>query len=382
MPLKHSACGFIVLLMGCALAAGCDSVLRPHQANTIGPFSFSGYLDLRGDTQWVRVTPLRENLLTDPEPIDAVVTLEKVGGGGTALLKDSVFQFTDPHIGAVAYAHNFWTTERLEPGSRYRLRAVRSDGAASTATVEMPPALEFSLLNLEGTADTVAFRVRAEHVLFVELLHGMRNLAGEQASVLAKRQATARPATGPFPLAVEIDESPPIQVGLVPTGRIELRVAAARANWPFGPQLSDLDVTIPGRAPSNVENGLGYVGGVVTWTIPFHTCTELEIRPDGQRTCTLIYDARSTSIAGKVVRQPCGQPLQNTGIGLTERFAGGGEARLRWKTGWDGAYRFEGLEPGADLTLDLGPGTPVVPIPRLSPGGRYTVPDLAAPGGC
>jgi hypothetical protein len=342
----------------------------------------SGYLDLRGDTQWVRVMPVREDLLTDPEPIDAVVTLEKVGSSGTVTLNDSVFQFTDPRLGAVAYAHNFWTTERLEPTSRYLLRAVRSDGESSTATVEMPPALGFSLLNLEGTNDTIAFRVRAERVLFVELIHGMRTLAGEQASVISKRQPSSRPATGPFPLAIDIDESPPIQVGLTPTGRVELRIAAARGNWPFGPQLSDVDVTIPGRAPSNVEHGLGYVGGVVTWTIPLHTCTEVVIRPDGQRTCTLIYDERSASIAGRVVRQPCGTPLQNTDIRLTERFAGGGEARLRWKTGWDGGYRFEGLEAGASLALDLGPGTPSIEIPPLSPGQRYTVPDLAAPGDC
>jgi hypothetical protein len=51
-------------------------------------------------------------------------------------------------------------------------------------------------------------------------------------------------------------------------------------------------------------------------------------------------------------------------------------------TGWDGAYRFEGLEAGADLALDFGSGKPEVPLPRLSAGERYVVPDLTAPGGC
>jgi hypothetical protein len=372
----------VAALIACTSLSACDSVIRPHQENVIGPFAMSGYLDLRADTQWVRVMPIRENLLTTPDPIDAVVTLEKVGGGGTVALRDSAFQFRDNRLDAVGYAHNFWTTERLDPATRYLIRAVRSDGASSTATVDIPPELEFSLLNLEGTADTVAFRLKAEHLLFVELIHGMRNLAGDQASTVAKRQPSARPATGPFPLAVDIDESPPIQVGLVPTGRIELRVAVARADWPYGPQLSDIDATIPGRAPSNVEHGLGFVGGVATWTVPFHTCTELEIRPDGQRTCTMIYDSRSTSIAGRVLRQPCGKPLQNTDIWLTIRFAGGGAARLRWKTGWDGAYRFEGLEPGGELELDLGAGAPVHQIPPLASGQHYTVPDIALSDGC
>lgn len=54
--------------------------------------------------------------------------------------------FADPRPGTVGFAHNFWTTEPLEAEATYRLRAVRSDGAATTALVEMPPDLEVTLV--------------------------------------------------------------------------------------------------------------------------------------------------------------------------------------------------------------------------------------------
>jgi hypothetical protein len=65
-----------------------------------------------------------------------------------------------------------------------------------------------------------------------------------------------------------------------------------------------------------------------------------------------------------------------------ERFADGGAVVLSWRTGWDGEYRFEGLEPGADLVLEVGAEAPAVHLPRLGPGQRYVVPDLTVPDGC
>jgi hypothetical protein len=326
--------------------------------------------------------PVRENLLTDPSPIDAVVTLEDVKSGRTVTLNDSLFSFRDERLDGVAYAHNFWTTEHIEPKGQYRLRAVRSDGAATTALIDMPADLEFSFLNLEGGGDTARVQIRAERVLFVEMIHGIRTAAGEPAGVIVKRQPAAQPTSDPGIQALDIDESPPFQVGRVEIGRAELRIASARSDWPYDPRLPDKDIVLPELMPSNVENGVGFVGGVATWTIPFHSCTVLAARPGAHHPCTINYDARTASIAGRVIREPCGKPHQLADIRLTETFAGSDAVSLRWRTGWDGAYRFEGLEPGTDLVLDLGSGTPAMQLPRLSPGQRYAVPDLAVSDGC
>jgi hypothetical protein len=83
-----------------------------------------------------------------------------------------------------------------------------------------------------------------------------------------------------------------------------------------------------------------------------------------------------------VSRTPCGEPHALAEIRLVESFPDGGSISLRWKTDWNGRYRFEGLEPGTDLMLILGPGTSPVHLPSLAPGQRYIVQDLTVPFDC
>lgn len=133
------------VLLAATLAPACDVLFEPYAENTVGPFSVFGYLDLNADTQWVRVSPIRQNLLTDPAAIDAVVMLEHLGSGRVVTLRDSVFAFLDRRLDGAGYGHNFWTTEPLEPEATYRLAVVRSDGAATTATVEIPGGFDVDL---------------------------------------------------------------------------------------------------------------------------------------------------------------------------------------------------------------------------------------------
>ena len=142
----------------------------------MGPFSVFGYLDLAADTQWIRVTPIRQNIRPDSAAIDAVVTLEHAGSGRVVTLRDSLFRFADPDVaGSSAWVHNFWTTEPLEPEATYRLRVERSDGAATTAVVEMPAEPHLTLRFFENPE--VPFRlplqlvVESEHFLYTDVAY-------------------------------------------------------------------------------------------------------------------------------------------------------------------------------------------------------------------
>lgn len=367
-----------------ALVAGCEQPFQPFQENTGAIFSMFGYLDLKADTQWVRVMPVRHNLLLDPQPIDAVVTLEHLGSGRVVSLNDSLFRFVDPRLDGVAYAYNFWTTERLAPGESYRLRAVRSDGASTTATVVMPADLEFTFLNdIQAGRESALLRVRAERLLFVEVLFAMRNIAsGEGVGSVSVRDHWTFPADGPGTHGVAVSGDTLFRAGLRDARRQEIRIAVARSDWPYHPGLPDLDIALPGRVASNVENGVGFVGGVAAWTVPFHRCQELAPRGDRDHACAIPFNGRSASIAGRVIREPCGDLHVLADIRLKETFAGGGAIVRTWKTGWDGRYRFEGIEPGADLVLDLGPGTFEVHLPRLAPGERHIGSDIVVAAGC
>ncbi len=153
-------------------------------------------------------------------------------------------------------------------------------------------------------------------------------------------------------------------------------MAVATSDWPFHPDLSDLEVTLPGSMPSNVGNGYGYVGGVAEWTIPLHHCEMLEPRPGGESFCEHRFDARSASVSGRVIVTPCNDPLSLWPVRLTERFAGGGAVIRTWGTGWEGEYRFEGIEPGSELVLDLGPGMPAYTVPPLTPWEHFHAEDM------
>jgi hypothetical protein len=172
--------------------------------------------------------------------------------------------------------------------------------------------------------------------------------------------------------------------GLEDVRRLEVRVATARADWPFGANLSDAEIAIPGNLPTNVENGIGFVGGVARWTLPLHRCWAIQAKPNSERSCTTVFSARSASISGRVVRQARTVPKAVAILRLTERFPGGGAVTREGKSGWDDRYRFEGIEPGAELLLEfdsLSPA-PAVRLPRLSPGQRYVLPDISVPVGC
>ncbi len=377
-----------VVLFAAATMAGCDDAFDPYDRNGIGPFSVFGYLDTHAETQWIRVMPIRNQLIPDPAPIDAVVTLEDLGTGRVLTLRDSVFAFTDRGRNAVLYAHNFWTTETIEAGTVYRLTAMRSDGAATTAVVETPPESELTLRFLDhprapGVRESARVFVRGEHLLYAEVIYTVRDTKIDRGGspVPVRQISPLTPAPGTWEFAISRDSLH--RPGLEDVRRLEARVAVSASDWPFEPGLSAAEVAVPGAIPTNVENGVGALLGVATWTIPLPNCIPLAPGPDGAEECTTVFDGTTASVVGRVVHDPCGNLLDLPFVRLTERYADGGAVAWEWKADWTGAYRFEGLEPGAELIVEL-PGVPgsAVAIPPLQPGQRYEAPDLTIPRSC
>jgi hypothetical protein len=381
----------LVAVVASALVAGCDETVEPFLDSEDAIFSMFGYLDLNADTQWVRVMPVRRVLFLGPEPIDAVVTLEHQASGRIVTLHDSLFRFVDPLVGGVAYAHNFWTAEPIEPEASYRLVAYRPDGASTTAVVVMPPEAELVFLEdstgrRRGTGIAL-FEARAERVLSAEVLYGMGQLAGNPPALFPSTPIPGGgyetyPTPDPGTIGVQIDAQTLIRPGMEDVLRREIRIGVGRSDWPYHADLSDLEVTVPDSAPSNVENGHGFVGGVATWTIPFDACDTVEPRPDPAPLCATLFNAQSASIAGRVIRESCGEPHTLATVRLMERSPGGGGVMRTWKTGWSGEYRFQGIEPNAELLLGVGRETPAIQLPRLAVGERYMVPDIFVTADC
>ena len=132
-------------ILACILTAitvaGCDEAFSPIAPSEL-QLSVFGYLDASADTQWIRVMPIRALMLTSPDSFGTVVTLEELGTGRMIELRDSTFRFSDlqnPDVGSEGtYVHDFWTTERIQPGGAYRFSARLNGEEPAEAMVEIP----------------------------------------------------------------------------------------------------------------------------------------------------------------------------------------------------------------------------------------------------
>ena len=362
-------------LLSFALVAGCNEPFQPFSDGE-RVFSMFGYLDLNADTQWVRVRPLHQGFFLSPEPIDAMVTLEEVESGRIVTLTDSLLRIDDGRLGGVRYAHNFWTTEPLERGARYRLKAVRSDGAATTALVTMP---EDEQITMENESRIGSVFARSGDLLFVDARYLMQNTCNGGGYLIETRRERTKTRNG----GINFLNEPPFMQCRTYAGRTELQVVIGDpADRLFAPELSDLEIALPDRVPSNVENGVGFVAGLAVWSIPSHRCEVLAPSPDHERPCDIVYNRESASVEGMLVKEDCRGPADLTGIRLVEEFPTGSRVAIRWITGRSGEFRFFGIEPGAGLLLDVGRGEPPLRLPVLAPGERYVLGEVAVPIPC
>jgi hypothetical protein len=260
----------IALLVGFSVWSGCETTFDPFEDSDLA-FSLFGYLDASTDTQYVRVGALRQSAFEETA-LDASVRLVDVRRGETVLLRDSLFRFSN---GAVA--HNFWTTYPIRAGETYRVEAVRADGVASSAIVRVPapfplPELEagitlYSSPQFPPQAQSMVFfaierfaDLRIDYVLDDPDLTVTIPYLGRLSQTPSGQYFLAFNAYADVQKAVSgvagSDACPALR-------RARVFIAAATPDWPevlaFDPETQALP-----SVASNVANGLGYVGGVIT----------------------------------------------------------------------------------------------------------------------
>lgn len=253
-------------------------------------FSIFGYLDAAADTQWVRVSPAREQLNAPPEFPEMQVTLENLDSGETITMKDSLFA-----SGSGFNYINFYTLADIEPGRNYRVKAEKPDGRASQVTVATPA--EFPTPRL--LKDTSFWT--DEHIYQI-VINGVDKLVDVQTWWFVRIQSADGVEYKRFMFSykdrlewvevyggayvaefifeqeqAEIMDSPTIR--LAPDPEVEflhqqVYVAAAGPEW--NEEISSLDDLHYSQTElvSNVENGLGYMVGVYSKVIPYETCTD------------------------------------------------------------------------------------------------------------
>lgn len=273
---------FALLLLTClSLLSGCDQTFEPIQDNSRAPFSMFGYLDASADTQWVRVTPVRGQLDLSTNVPDMTVSVEDLETGNSATLNDSLFLFPDGfHI------LNAWgTTDILRPNETYRFKAERPDGAESHINITFPPDFPTPRLEIKESFDRAFLFIQdVENLVAVQvrtLAHVFSPSAGwDYVDVFWSTQRRIDEiAPGEYRVWMRPDSKFNVSVPIPPRDDLEIEylhhqvfVASGGPEWNEElADLEDIEYSLP-EVISNVENGTGYIFGIVSKSVPFKNC--------------------------------------------------------------------------------------------------------------
>ncbi|NBC16865.1 MAG: hypothetical protein GVY18_06055 [Bacteroidetes bacterium] len=275
-PLPSSLLPYLALLLLVAVSA-CDAGFDPIATNEDEFFSVYGVLDTGADTQFVRVSPVRETTAAPTPPLDATVraTAEETGRG--LAWQDSLVQVTDTTVGFL-----FFTTDAVTHGETYALAVRRSDGAETRARLTLPPSRTLS----EQPPERSLLGRLEQPVVWDGL-----SRAPHRATV----HYCVRPPTVDAPVLVSLpldEEGESVDDGWRLTVELEIdrSFVLQRLNRPVDDssvELHGLRMTIEERTeawrlpdPSaRIENGFGFFGGVARhegrWTLLPSTVDEL-----------------------------------------------------------------------------------------------------------
>lgn len=268
----------------------CGDEFNSVQDNSDTPFSIQGYLESPTDTNWVRISEVRNKLYLEEDAIlDATVTLEHLESGEVVTMEDSLFQIEEEY-----YAYNFWSTMSLEPEQSYLLTVERSDGETSSAKVTMPETFPEPEINASYYIGGKIHEV--EYLVAVDIHYTVRNDRNGQIKVF---QFSHRHHT--FSINFENgDELPSDEHNILIDDSADratitefykrgdsvidhtylsrsMYIASAGPDWVDFPSLDPLVKELP--EIGNVENGVGFLGGVVSRTFPM-PCDFCEENPN------------------------------------------------------------------------------------------------------
>ena len=265
------------------LVARCDQTIDPIVGEN-RPFTLWGYLDANADTQRGRVFSIEERLGIDRSgPIDAEAVSIDLATGLRRTWTDAEVVFSDSSVG-----HVFWAAFRAEHEQSYRLEVTRSDGAASSAEVTIPPAVEVELVDERNRIVVPAFiHGKPPNLVDVSVIYDAITLPPANpwppgsTTPPATRLKVAVPYSGKeeptadgwkyeiklrndFLVVQDEFEKNCLTRDLIALRRIDFRFLAADAQWAPPEKSFDPNLLIEPGTFSNIDNGFGFFGGGYT----------------------------------------------------------------------------------------------------------------------
>jgi hypothetical protein len=277
-------CLVVLLLLG-----ACEDTVDPI-LDSDRQLTLFATLDMARDTQYVRVIPIREDLLTDPSSLlEVTFTSTDLATGEILVWRDSLITFANGTTG-----HVFYTPLRIAPGHTYliEVQPVGSDLVTSAmTTVPVQPLATVMPENPGLFSQTILWEGVDRKPFFIE--HWYRFLASEQEPFrdyvlpyeAVNRAADANPNAWQVQLDFRHDRQvldtllTVDEVALAGLG-MEITVLDEAFVPPGG--VFDPEVLVQPGAFSNVENGFGFIGSVgrfsVEWIMDENFAHDLNYR--------------------------------------------------------------------------------------------------------
>jgi len=260
--------------------AGCNQTLDPIKERNTDRYSMFGYLDASVDTQWVRIIPLRHQLSQPPEKPAMKTTLIDLNRDQSSLMNDSLFLYPDGfHI------LNAWTTANVEPNNSYQIIVESPIEGESRVTVTTPkdfPVPDMFIPDTDLCYVVVTFKgverlADLQYRWYVKVIRpGWEYYRYFSANYRIQARQTE---PGEYRLVFDLRGARNGIEGamtLFPENttfevlRKELFVASGGPEWISYDELrsiDDLNYALP-EVYANIENGVGYVFGIVSKRIP------------------------------------------------------------------------------------------------------------------
>lgn len=263
-------------IIAMTLLSGCEEPFQPLQENDEYFYSVYGYLDASADTQWVRIMPVRETTNYSDEPIDATVTLTDLDTGQEIIMNDSLFILPQVAPGD-ALIWNFWTTHDITPSNNYTLTVERSDGAITTTTVNIPD--DYQEPEVDGR---YVYTRGVEHIAEARLdwiVLDKRDNTIHEFAITHTYKLVYYSSSDTYLLRIDpnndfvneiletLDANQP-EIEILET---DVVIIVAGNDWIDFSELGRDIIALP-KETSNIENGVGYLVGTVSKTVPFPVC--------------------------------------------------------------------------------------------------------------
>jgi hypothetical protein len=248
--------------------AGCEEALEPMQPNERYFYSVNGFLDASADTQWIRVMPVRESITPSTAIQEIpVVILEHLESGEVTTMKDSTFILGDNRV-----LLNYWTTMEILPEQTYRIMIEGPDERISSAETTIPEDYPLPFFSQpEFNADILIVR-EVEKLADVQVIYQIEMYNGVTFEIrYALLENSVRAQETLYRIPIEASE---LEIRLMTSYcdftvlERNVFVASGGPGWPEFVSMDRHTIALPDYI-SNVENGVGFLGGIISKTFPY-----------------------------------------------------------------------------------------------------------------